>query len=172
MDAVLVNHVTELTKMYPRALIFDYIEANMSFVEADRMANICKKISPHNIRIESQDPKGKGRSGIWTGENEKYQYATAIRHSLTVGSICYADDSCFISRDVIKAKEKFENQLGTFRRITSPNTNPAFKKAKVTYSGEGKDDTVIVCGMCMYFSYEKRNSKEYEQIAQAAGFLS
>ena len=171
VDEVLKEHVTELTKMYPRALIFEYIEANLSYLGANRMANITRRISPHNIRVESKDPTPKARDGIWTGENEKYQYATAIAHALSVGSLCYADDSCFVSRNPVEVKDKFEKQLAQFRRITSPNPNPAFQKAKVTYSGEGKDDTVIVCGMCLYFSFDKRNSEEYNQIAQASGFI-
>lgn len=172
VNEVLSDFMKRITMMYRKAIHFENIESNMSYLTANRFAEISRLISQHNVRIESRDPKGKGRDGVWTGEHEKMMYSSSILNALSSMSLCYADDSSFISRDPVKTREKFEKQLATFRRITSANPNPAFKKTKVTFSGEGKDDLVIVCGMCLYFSYLKRNSEEYHEMAQSAGFVS
>lgn len=157
--------------MYPRALIFLAIEANMSFVDTDRIGKIARKISPFNMRVTCQDPKGKGRTGVWTGENEKGMYANSIRDALVSKTLFYVEDSKFVSANAAKTQLQFEKQLQVFRRIVKPAVNKAFDKPKITYSGEGKDDLVIACGMCLHFSYEIRCSEEYNNIAQSSGFI-
>lgn len=157
------RHLKQLKTKYQRAVIFLYIEANMSYLTADRMAEAAKSVSS-DIRIVCRDSKGLGRPGVVTGENEKRLYTDAISEALSSEALVYAKD--FISDNTAQNQAKFEEQLQLFRRVVKVSTDDnAFAKAKVTWSGLGHDDTVMCVGIMLLFSRLTRQSPEYQKEA-------
>lgn len=167
--ALLVQrHLRSLRSKYPRAVTFFYAEAQMSWITADRLANVAQQISL-DIRIVSRDPKGLGRPGVTTGENEKRLFTDEISEALGSEALVYADD--FISDNKVSVQVEFEQQLKLFRRMVKLSTdNNVFSKPKITYSGAGQDDIVMAMGIVLLHSRLTRNSPEYLKEAHEQRF--
>lgn len=165
------SHLAKLKRTYKRSIIFLYIEANMSWISADRLANCAQEVSK-DIRIVSRDRKGLNRPGVETTSLEKRLYTDAIRESLSSEALVYARDFICESDDKkISNQMKLEEQLGQFREIVIPSTDENVKnRPKIEFSGQGKDDTVFALGIALYNGRITREDPEYQKEAREQGW--
>lgn len=165
------THLRKLraTETYRTAVIFMYIEANMSYITANQMRTIAEKPEFYPMHVETFDPTTEERAGVWTGEDEKHLYALEMKSVLLNGALWYASD--FITSDPINAlKTEVREQMGHFRREFKMMPNG---KLKVTYTGKSnnrKDDVCIVIQMLLHWSKETRESQTYMDAAAANGW--
>lgn len=153
---------------YQTAMIYVYIEANLSFVTANRIKAIVNKPCFYPIQVQSFDPSTEERAGVWTGEVEKQLYTIELQRALADGALYYASN--FVTQgDVKEVKSEVKEQLENFRReVTLVNG-----KMKVVYTGKTgtrKDDLCLVVQMLLHWSRENRLSDEYAQAATANGW--
>lgn len=163
------RHLEQLKAKFPCAVIFFYVEANMSWITADRFSDAAKQVSI-DIRVESRDRKGLGRPGVETTDVEKRLYTDAIAESLSSEALVYAKD--FISDETVRTQSKFEEQLNLFRRIVKApaEDSVAFTKPKISFSGLGADDTIMAVGIMLLNSRLTRQSPEYLREAEEQRF--
>lgn len=153
---------------YAFAVIFVYIEANLSWVTANDMARLCMQQRFYPTIVKSYDTTKAQRYGVWTGESEKEMYSNEMKRALGDGAIAYADD--FISQDV-NVKSEVRSQLEVYRR--NVKFVEGSEKARVTYTGKSsgrRDDLAIVLQMLLYWSRYNRSSREYLQTAAENGW--
>lgn len=165
------SHLAKLKRVYPRSTIFLYIEANMSWISADRMATCAIDVS-RDIRIVSRDRKGLNRPGVETTSLEKRLYTDAIREALSSEALVYARDFvCESPEKKVANQAKFEEQLGLFREIVIPSTDENVRnRPKIEFSGQGKDDTVFAAGIALYNGRITREDPDYQKEAREQGW--
>lgn len=144
----------------------------MSWVSANRLSIVAKD-TWDDIRIVSRDRKGLNRDGVETTDVEKRLYTDTISESLASESLVYADPSWFISDKPAQCQLAFEEQLHLFRRTVIPSTDENVRnKPKVCYSGHGKDDYVLACGITMFHSRLTIETLEYQKEAEQQGWYA
>ena len=82
---MIVDHLLGAKRTYPNARFRVYIEANMSFIDANDIARVIK--STHGLmgdiaEVVKYDPKGLGRTGIWTSEASKERWKEELRRCI------------------------------------------------------------------------------------------
>jgi hypothetical protein len=148
-----------------------YIEANMSWLETDRVAQICSRPELQPVLLESRDPKRQDRIGVITDENTKLGYVSTMRHLLSDKQLSYYQQ--LHSENTAEAKATLEDQLRQFRRAIRVPDNPEHAKYQVHYTGKGyskKDDLVMALMMCCYWSEVTRNDPEFLAKAHQRGW--
>jgi hypothetical protein len=153
---------------YKAAVVYVYVEANMSFVTANRIKNIIDKPVYYPTIVAQYDPKGESRYGVWSGPEEKEMYADELKRALADGQLCYAEH--FVSQDGAAVKSELKDQMEVFRRELK--VSPTGKKTYV-YTGKSngrKDDLCIVLQMLLYWSKYTRESSEYANAATQNGW--
>lgn len=153
---------------YHHALIYVYIEANLSFVTARDIGRICSQPQFFPVVVKSFDSTKDERDGVWTGEAEKQMYTSEMKRALADGALSYADN--FLSQTE-NVQAEVQAQLEVFRRdvkLTEGCTKP-----KITYTGKSngrKDDLCLVLQMLLYWSRVQRESAEYLTAAASNGW--
>jgi hypothetical protein len=147
------------------------IEANMSYISADEIASWCRRKQFTNMLIESRDPKGLGRVGIWTGPWEKESYAYTARDAIKELDVCFSTH--MIGNNIEKDKKQLIAQLRNFRLDLQEPNDPSFGKYKYSFTGKTrggqKDDRVLAMMMMMYWGDRKREDAAFLQIARQNG---
>jgi hypothetical protein len=164
------KHLSDLRAdpRYMYAVIYVYIEANLSWVTANDMARLCMQPRFYPVIVQSFDTSKDMRYGVWTGPAEKEMYTNEMKRALSDGAIAYADD--FISSDR-EVKSEVRSQLEVYRR--SVKFTEGSEKASVTYTGKSsgrKDDLAIVLQMLLYWSRVVRCSSEYAEASVLNGW--
>jgi hypothetical protein len=144
----LMNH-----PRYRQCRIRVYIEANMSFIDADRIAKrLQEPIFASRIEVVRFD--AKGRYGIWTTPDKKECYATQLQISIPRARFAHGND--FLSQEEDGHKPELFKQLKNFRReIDVPKNGAAasalFYKSHITGKSTGeKDDWAMVFGILLH----------------------
>lgn len=154
---------------YKNAMIYVHIEANLSYLTANKTKDMVDKSEFYPVYCTQFNPSKDATTGVWSGEVEKAMYVQAMQYALSDGSLEYAAD--FITNDeTIKGEAK--NQLESYRRDVKLLPNG---KQSVSYSGKGsnkKDDVCIVMQMLLYWGRYTRDTHEYIQAAQTNGWRS
>ena len=164
---------TRSYRTYRDSHIFVFIEANMSFISADMIANFMRNPRFGSVEAVSLDPKNKQRYGVWTGEVEKERYAEAMERALANGSLCYASEQVGDPDKWEANKKAFEEQTGWYRREVDEAKNPAFNKNKVTFTGKSsgrKDDMTIVVQLLLYHLERLKTSVRFCDMAREYGW--
>lgn len=170
--------------IYSEALIVPFIEANLSWIGADGLANEMNKTKYAPLICDSADPTGKDRVGVWTGESEKRIYAEELKRVLNNETIHFAEESqfirCFsvqreenrIGVDPAKQKAMLIRQMNQFRKETRLPKD-AFSVGKEVYTGKQPgqpDDLILATQICLYNSLRLRNSDKFLEFCQKRGF--
>lgn len=163
------THMTKLRNdsRYRHAVIFVYIEANMSFVTASQIRDIVMQPCFYPVIVQTYDQSKEQRTGVWTGPPEKELYANELKRALADGAISFADQ--FLTENPA-VRSELRDQLEVFRREVK--MSPQGKRT-VEFTGKSpgrKDDLCIVLQMLLYWSRVMRESGEYMQMAEANGW--
>jgi len=174
VNEMIVEHVVRLRKIhvFSRSHIFVYTEANMSWVEADRVARLLINPNLQPIAIQSHDPQKKGRPGVITDESTKFGYVSLLRSLLQDTNILYAQQ--YTSADPNETKTAFEEQLRQFKRAIRPPADPEHNKFKVSYTGKGfakKDDLAMAVMMACYWCAITRANSDFQTLCEARGWV-
>lgn len=177
MDILLLNHVRQLRRkaVYNKAHIIVYIEANMSYISANRVATLFRDNGVENMYFVSQDPTPKNghmREGVWTGDIEKEVFTTRIQTLLADNQLHFAET--FIShRPEKEIKNLMITQLEKFRLDITPPKDLIHGKARRGYSGKSpgeKDDVVMALEICAGQMMQTRYSSSYLRAAEMGGW--
>lgn len=171
IKSMVERHLTQLRAdpRYQYALIYVYIEANLSWVTAHDLAQLCMQQKYYPVLVKSYDTTKENRYGVWTGETEKEMYVMEMRRALNEGALCYAED--LNSSEPAAIKKDVMGQLEVYRR--NVKYTEGSEKVKVSYTGKSsgrKDDLAIILQMLLYWSHVTRCSHEYLEAASANGW--
>lgn len=133
---------------YQRCFIRVFPEANMSFLDTHRIANMLSHPRYGDIEVVKFDADGAGRYGIWTSQTAKEQYVKDAQRE--IGNVHFMRPQDFIS-----APNKAEHnkatllaQLAEFREVISDPTtqNGTERQSKKSYTGKsaGKKDDLAM----------------------------
>lgn len=176
IDQFILNYMLAIRQdeRYKHATMFVYIESNMSFIIASRVANLCTQDAFHPVIIDYQDQSPARRPGIWTGKVEKERYVQEVQRSLMDCRLVYAKDMlCPYIKSAEKAQGQLNHQLSLFHREVKEPKDTAFGRPRITYTGKApgcKDDLALVLQMALYWSRNKRGSQQYIDMAQSHGW--
>lgn len=179
-DAVmkmLDKHVVFLRKFpeYKDATIFLYVEANMSWITADR---ICEMFARDHERYGMVVPVSEGNGpgngsafGVWTGPGEKESYATGLRYTMSDGALSYAEHmSC---TNPTGTKQILEEQMSRLRQEVKTPVDPAFQSFKIAFTGKAhnvRDDLCMSLQIALHGLRKQRASKRFIGWATQHGF--
>jgi hypothetical protein len=170
------NHLIGLRKIpqYRDSLFVVYIEANMSFIEVDRIREhlVSRSQEFGEVFVVSEDPKNKGRYGVWTGETEKELYAKGIRQLMSEGRIHYAENFVSASRPEKESKQQLEDQMRNLRKEAEPCLKPGMDKVKITYTGKApgvRDDACMSLQIVLHHAQQQRHKPLFLQLCMRRG---
>lgn len=172
MENMIRRHLQSLKEhpLYCNAHKVLFIEANMSYITADQVAEWCREYQP--TIIESKDPKNRGRAGVWTGEYEKEAYAFLTRTIVE-------EDRLYFAADMVGAnpQRSIDNLLAQMRQYRMERHEPedvAFGKYKFTFCGKTpggeKDDQLLSWQILEYWSRLKREHPHFRDWAATLGY--
>ncbi len=166
IEYFLHHFVMELRKQYPSSLFVNIVESNLSFVDAERVANTIHNPPCYTIR---KDPKKKNRVGVFLDELMKKTYADDLKFALAQGTLRRSrwlvptleqwastqDDTTLIHSQIniddIKPRSEtamsmLDTQMGDYQKITKYPKDMRWQSIKVSYSGKtgGKKDDLII----------------------------
>ena len=155
IDGMIDAHYLKLMHhpRYRQCRIRVYIEANMSFIDADRVADRLR-LPCFAGRIEVVRFDSKGRYGIWTTPDKKECYAMQLQISIPRARFAHGDD--FLSQVDDGHKPEVFKQLKNFRREVEAPKNGASSGAlhyrtHITGKSTGeKDDWAMVYGILLH----------------------
>jgi hypothetical protein len=150
---MVLEHLLGLRKTYPTSLVRVYIEANMSYVSSRDLEDSIKAthgLMGDIIQIAKYDPKGLGRTGIWTTQEHKMRWKTELQRC--IGTMRTVETKGFVTslfdahKDVSEIHLKlFCEQLLQMRDVQSTPANVAeslqlFAPRGITGKSAGKHD--------------------------------
>lgn len=173
IDNVIDEHFRRLRThiQYRNCMNRVYMEANMSFVDTDRLA---KKLHSNrdlygNVHVVSFDPKkkgtGGGRFGIWTTHDSKVCYAEEIRRCMA--HMRFADKYIGTPDNWQINRTELFKQLGQFRKeiivpANTENNSQLFFKVNITGKSTGEqDDMVMALGICLYYMFRAQSDDSF-----------
>lgn len=155
---------------YGQAHKFSFIEANMSYIGADQVADWCYPFQP--MSVESRDPSPRGRVGVWTGPYEKEAYAWRLRDIVEDDLLFFAAD--LIGENVLRDKTNLISQMRKFRMERLEPNDVTFGKFKYAYSGKTsggeKDDLVLSLMIAIHWGDRKRDDVQFRAWAKERGY--
>lgn len=167
-----LNHLRALrdSPLYRDAYIFIYVEINMSYIQADWLAKLIAKQKDlgqiEMVSYEKDSASATPRYGVWTGPQQKEEYATHLAQLLRDGLIRYA--SYIVGANPEETIQTAEEQLKTYRKEIQKPSNHTFGKYKFAYSGKSdgcKDDLAMVFQMFPYWMNYKRSDERFQEMA-------
>ena len=145
---------------YRNCIIRVFIEANMSFIDADRIATDLQRIGGRRIDVVRFDPECKEnpRYGVWTNAASKEAQACELQRSVPLMS--FVEPNLAVSRDWEGNITELLTQLKKYRKvIDQPKTaaqsggsaSSLFYKAYCTGKGGAGtcDDMVSATGIAL-----------------------
>jgi hypothetical protein len=183
VDQMIENHYLAYRsdQRYKASWPQNFIESQMSYLEADRVAKLIMQPRFQPVAIESRDPKGLQRFGVPTGKNEKILYCDRLYTALVNEKLHFSHDLICphssrqrVGPDVDALKESLRKQLNNFRREVEAPSNPETGTYKVHYTGKAgglKDDLVMALGMLLYWAQLKQTTdKQFRENCMQKGF--
>ena len=168
------RHLTQLRRdpRYEAALMVIFIEANMSYIGADRLAGIIAStplFAPSSV--ESKDPRDHGRVGVWTGPTEKKSMAEYLRLVIEEDTLCVADR--LVGHKTDRDFDELMHQLACYRRHIVEPREPGIGTWKETFTGKGpgkKDDLAMTLQLALWWGERTRTSYSFQQKALRNGW--
>jgi hypothetical protein len=156
---------------YTNAMVFLYIEANMSWLTTDDYSlELQKAYWPMTIVTEDPKKAPEGawkRPGVLTTKNEKELYVSHIQNLLSMDNLRIAKD--LYSETPSEIVQKLYTQLDNFRReiIVPKDPNGVYKTVLGGKSIDCKDDIVFAVGIGTSFALKQRLSQNYLALKRA-----
>lgn len=155
---------------YKRCLVRVFIEANMSFIDAGRIANQLAHPQYGDMDIVSEDKSSSRRFGIWTSKDSKQGYATELTRAINF--MCIATHT--IGKSVAADIKELCAQFAMFRRevVVPPKDNGKSLHYTVTLTGKSagrKDDLVMACGIALFYMFRSMNDQIFIQRCHDSG---
>lgn len=165
-------HLTNIRRepLYAGALIIVYIESNMSFIMAGKIKSTFKNAHFEPILFEARDPKGRGRTGVWTAHETKMVGTEHLQRALISNTITTSER--FISQFPMKNMIELEKQMRRWRFEKKEPTD-LFGQTKVIVTGKGpgeKDDIVTCVMLVLYWSWIRRTDPDMRLAASRMGW--
>ncbi len=167
---MILDHIAAIRAqtMYRNALIYLYIEANMSWITADYVAGLTRRDG--NIVVASHDSSKYQRYGVVTGAAEKENYAATLIRLLM-------DNLLYLAERIIGAQVKEDvanllNQFGLFRREVRAPVDVAHGKWIFSWTGKSpgkKDDLILALMICIYWMERQLQTDEHREWARQFG---
>jgi hypothetical protein len=135
-------------------------EANMSFINADRVASIVSEMACGDCEVvRFMQPNGKadprGRFGVVTTEHRKALYVNEMRHALRHNNLRFLAPQETIGSNVERDLGALRAQLNSYKEEIIPGDEYGTTPPKRRYSGKGtgqKDDLCLAIQIVMYWS--------------------
>ena len=167
VEAMVYRHLADIRNnpAYQYAIIVFYVEANMSWIEVDRMRIVADRATIRPIYFAAHNTKD--RLGVVTDEHTKIAYVDTLKRLLCDDRIGYASE--FISADAKESQAELERQLRAFRRAVHQPGNVESQKARVYLTGKGssrKDDLLLSLMMALYFSFLTREDPNFTNMCK------
>ena len=171
-------------KIYQDVLAVAFIEANMSWIGADRIANILNRSKYGPMLCDSADPKDQGRVGVWTGDVAKRVYAEDLKRRVNEETLHFAEKNQFLRCFSMKPDENkvgvepdkqiasFLQQAANFRKETRVPKD-VFSSGKEVYTGKRPgqpDDLMLSTQICHSNALRLRNSDKFIEFCAKRGF--
>lgn len=148
--------------VYGQAKLVVFIEANMSYISADWIADKIR-LETSNLIIESRDPSSRNRIGVWTANFEKEAYAWTLRSIVENDNLYFA--SQMIGEKLDKDIVELESQFRQFRMERREPADPGFDKFRYAYTGKTtggtKDDLLLALMIATYWDKRKREETDF-----------
>lgn len=151
---------------------FIAIESNNNALASDDAAQVMVEVDPAKTRVLSQDPKNRGRIGVWTMEETKHVYNALMKQILGDDSLRIA--KTFIGKHQSDHIKTLADQMRRWRREEQPvNDDPLFQaKRRVSYGakdGGEKDDVCLALMIGTKCMFDQRRDESWIQQAQLLG---
>lgn len=166
IDHMIDTHYMRLMKheRYKQCIIRVYIEANMSFIDADRVAKrLALPIFQGRIEVVRFDDHG--RYGIWTSKDKKECYAMQLQ--ISIPRARFVNDHEFLTQNLEDGhKKEVFKQLKSFRKEIEEPKNGAMSSSlyyKCSYTGKSvgeKDDWAMVYGILLHHMWRDVSMNE------------
>lgn len=171
---MLKAHITALrdTPQYADAFIYVYIEANMSWISVDMIADV---LLGHDTKqrtvVVQQDPGKNERFGVWTGPAEKENYAAGLQRVLVDNLLFFAEN--MVGGHQARDKQNLMQQLSVYRKEVKAPTEPIHGKYKTSFGGKSqgqKDDLAMALQICLHWMCKTRTSSNFLSEARKHGW--
>lgn len=154
-----------------RSLIVLFIEANMSYVEANRLRELLLQPRFAPVQVISRDSTKQDRAGIITTEESKRQMADDLEKTMKAERLVYWRDFVTQLSTQQEAKAEIETQLLAYRRDARPSKDPARTRPIITYSGKNggntRDDQCMALQIALNEGRKMRESHEFIDMCRA-----
>jgi hypothetical protein len=170
---MILRHLRQLrsNEIYRKAHFLIFIEANMSYISADCVANWCRRPEFGPVTIEARDNSPRGRVGVWTGPWEKESYSMMLREIIESGRLFMAHE--FICSNFEEHLKTLLLQFSAFRMERQEPMDAAFGKYRWAFTGKTsggtKDDMVLALMIAVYWGRLKREDFTFMQWAHSMG---
>lgn len=166
VEQLVVDHLSRLRRYEPcrGALIVLYVEANMSWIEVDRVRLLAERAVLQPCFIASHNSK-PGKLGVITDESNKAAYVDTLRHLLADDRLSHARHTQ--SEDPEACIYALHDQLRRFRRHYVAPREPETQRGRAYMTGKGanrKDDLLLALMMAVYYSLHTRHDPHFKQL--------
>jgi len=165
--------IREQHSIYRGCLVRIFIEANMSFIDAKRIANQLDVLQYQPVDIVSEDKSKLHRVGVWTTTDKKEAFAEELQRC--VPHMQFAREFICDTDEKVVKQELF-GQLLRFRKEVVQVNNPDHTlHLKVVYTGKGpnqKDDLVLALSIGVYHMMRSiYRDPEFRQRCEQQGMM-
>lgn len=177
VDQMIFDHVAALRAhpRYRRALLVAFVEANMSWILVDRVAQLlCNAPILQPIEVPSFDASSRQRAGVITSEDTKRSYVALLQRLLSDRCLRYVGNPTMVGKEPEKLQRALEDQMRNFRRAVKLPTSPEFQNYTVKLSGKSgnsKDDLVMALMIALHWSSVMRQSRPFQDRAHGHGWV-
>jgi len=154
---------------YGRCHVRVFVEANMSFIDSDRIANQLRDPKFGSVEVVKFDPNKKNRYGIWTNGDSKNVYCSEIQRA--AGTLLIADEFVAHPREREGNIEELWKQLKEFRLEVKTTGD----KISVERTGKGpgmKDDIFMALGIALCYAYRSLDEWAFRQRMEERGLAA
>lgn len=175
ITTLISNHLSSIRndKRYRNSLIVFAAEGNLTWVEADRLANLVKANYEPCYLVKRWDKKHKhAKYGISTGNSEKKVYVDLMNQALEDNKLWIADD--IISQESHRNKIELVDELSRYHKTETQPSDYRFQVPKPSYSGKlnnKPDDNATVLMMCIYVYRQMKADREFREQLRSDGTL-
>lgn len=175
---MLLDHFADIESfpVYSNAVIYVYIENNMSYITADIYQKAIRQRGQSNLTVifVDRDPLHKQRAGVRTDDIVKEAMVTEAQRDLSNGAYRIAKEFATRPGKEESILATLAQQFKNFRMV--PRTNTQAIGAPRTFRRTGKrngvpDDLALVDMMAVYYGRLHRNSHDYQFMHSANGWL-
>lgn len=161
------------TDIYKGALMIVFVEANMTWIGADAIAEMLHAEFRHNVFVVEKDPTGNGRLGVVTTDQSLESGVQLMSRSLNRGEHgCITWATPFVSAEPMKQKREFIKEAQQYMQNFRKLGDDVFGMAKMRYSGKGggkKDDRITSAHQCLHHIEDSLGQSDFRSMLTQRG---